>query len=346
MLPYTIKNKIEKSLSKFIRDLDKSYSLNKISPLLSKSIKEFAAGKGKRVRPVLFVIGYLGFAKAAAANLYKTALSFELLHDFLLVHDDIVDKSATRRGKPSMHKMFDNYLKRAKNIKFNGQDLAIVAGDVIYAIAIDTFLSIKENMKRKEQALRKFIEAAIFTGTGEFIELLSGIKDVEKLAKEDVYRIYDYKTACYSFASPLSCGAILAGAKQGQAQRLHQYGIYLGRAFQIKDDILGMFGEEKKTGKPSLTDLQEAKKTLLLWYAYKNLSKENRMSIKRILAKTKVKRPDLLKMRELISACGALDYAEREIAGFIRKAQSLIKSSRMRKTYKTLLDNYSRELLK
>ncbi|UCB57063.1 MAG: polyprenyl synthetase family protein [Candidatus Omnitrophota bacterium] len=340
-----IKNKINKELARSLCNLEKTYSLRKASPLLSKAIKELVLGKGKRLRPALFIIGYLGFAKTPAAGLYKTAVSFELLHDFFLVHDDIVDKADKRRGKPAMHKSFDNYLKNASSAKFNGQDLAIIAGDVLYALAIESFLSIKEDAKLKQKALQNFLKAAISTTTGEFIELLSGLKGIEKISSEDIYKIYDYKTARYTFASPLSCGAILGGANKKEIDRLYRYGIYLGRAFQIKDDVLGMFGEEKETGKPALTDLQEAKKTILLWHAYNNSGKEYKSAIKKILSKDKIDRSDLLKMREIISASGTLDFAGDEIIHFTRKAKTIIKSLKMHPRYKELLGSYSRQLL-
>ena len=341
-----LKNKIEKELKNFIRYLDKAYSLNRVSPLLFNSIKEFVLRKGKRLRPTLFVVGYLGFARSPAPNLYRAAISFEFLHDYMLVHDDIVDKSATRRGKPSMYKMLDNHLKRFKKIKFDGQDLAIVTGDMMHSMAIDAFLSIKADARRKEKALSKFISAAARTAMGEFIELLSGGKDIERITKEDIYRIYDYKTSCYTFASPLSCGAILGGANSGQANRLYKYGLYLGRAFQIKDDILGLFGEEKKIGKSALTDLQEAKKTLLIWYAYKNSSRKNKLVIKRILAKDKVNKSDLIRIRKIITSCGGQDSVKKEILSLREKARGILNSSKMRKKYKTLLNNYSGVLLK
>jgi geranylgeranyl pyrophosphate synthase len=101
-----------------------------------------------------------------------------------------------------MHKMLNNYLARFKKLKFNGQDLAIVIGDVMYATAIHAFLSIREDMGNKERALKKFIEAAVYTGSGEFIELLCGTKAIERVTKEDVYKIYDYKTAYYTFSWP------------------------------------------------------------------------------------------------------------------------------------------------
>lgn len=340
-----LKERIDRELIKFIRETDKLYLLSKISPVLFKSIKHFVLRKGKRLRPIIFVIGYLSFAKKTAPGLYRSALSIELLHDFLLVHDDIIDKSDLRRGKPSLHIMLSNYLKGAKFIKFNGQDLAIIAGDVLYAMAIEAFLSIKEDLARKEQALKKLIEATVYTEGGEFIELLSGIKDIAKIKKEDIYKIYDYKTAYYTFASPLVIGAILAGAKKDELQKLLQYGIYLGRAFQIKDDILGMFGEEKKIGKSVLADLQEAKKTILIWYAYHHSNKENKLAIRRILSKEHADKEDLLKMRKVIVACGGLEYSQKEITKFLREAQAVITSSKMRTKYKAFLKRYCEKIL-
>jgi geranylgeranyl diphosphate synthase type I len=341
-----IKNKIEQELLDYLNNLNQIYSLSKISPVLYKFIKDFVSRKGKRVRPTLFIIGYLGFAKRIASGLYTSALSLELLHDFMLVHDDIIDKSDTRRGKPSMHKMLNNYLaKYHKDIKFNGQDLAIVAGDVMYATAIHAFLSINEDMVRKEKALRNFIKAAIFTGSGEFIELLYGIKDIAKITKQDIYKIYDYKTAHYTFSSPLCSGAILAGARNEEIQRLTQYGIYLGRAFQIKDDILGMFADEEKIGKSTLTDLQEAKKTLLIWYTYHHSSLKNRRVIKRIFAKETVCKADLSKIRKIIILSSVLDFAKKELFSLRKRAQSLLKSSLMKAKYKAFLAQYSQEIL-
>ncbi len=344
-MQYKIKNIIEQELKSCIRHLDKSYSLSRISPLLFRAIKDFILRKGKRVRPILLVAAYLGFAKTAAANLYKTALSVELLHDFMLVHDDIIDKSDIRRGRPSMHRLLSGYLKHYKNIKFSGEDLAIVAGDVIYAMAVDTFLCIDENMRRKEKALRKFIQATVFTGIGEFIELVGGAKKLEQITKQDIYRIYDYKTAHYTFASPLAAGAILAGAGEKEVQRLYQYGIYLGRAFQIKDDILGLFAKKRQTGKSPLTDLQEGKKTILVWQAFHRLDKQNRFRLKRILNKNKIQTADLLAIRKLVKTSGALAAAEAEINHLLQKAQALLKASGLRKKYQAFLNSYCREIL-
>jgi len=340
-----LKNKIEAELLKFSDEIKKGYCLQEISPLLFQCVKEFILRKGKRVRPVLFSAGYLGFAAKPAAGLYKSALSMELLHDFMLIHDDIIDKSPLRRGKPSMHSMLDAHLKKYKNVKFSGQDLAIVTADVIYAIAVKAFLSIKERADRKEKALKNFVEAAMYTGSGEFIELMSGVKSIKRISKKDIYKIYDYKTSRYTFSTPLTAGATLGAAPQKEVDKLFKFGIYLGRAFQIKDDILGMFGDEAKIGKSTLCDLQEAKKTLLIYQAYKNSQDKDKLAIRKLFTKKTITQQDLLKARKIIENSGALDYAKKEISRLKKTAKSLMKNSKIKKEYKNLLMQYSDSIL-
>ncbi|MCX5668930.1 MAG: polyprenyl synthetase family protein [Candidatus Omnitrophica bacterium] len=314
--------------------------------MLFKSIKEFVLRDGKRIRPILFCIGYLGFSKKAPRGLYRSALSLELLHDFMLVHDDIIDKSDQRRGKPSMHALLKNPLRQNKKIKFNGEDLAIVVGDVMYAMALDAFLAVKENMRRKEEALKKLFLAALYTGSGEFIELLLGIKPIEKVTQQDIYKIYDYKTANYTFASPLAIGATLAGAKPNQIKKLYSYGMLLGRAFQIKDDISGTFGTVKEIGKSNLTDIREAKRTLLAWYAFNYAGKKDKLMIKRIMENKVTQNTELIKMRSIITNTGALTYAQKQIKHLCAQALNQIQNLTMNQKYKQTLDNFSRKILK
>lgn len=340
-----IKNKVEKELKNYIHDIEKLYSLHKISPLLFKHIKDFILRSGKRIRPVLFIVGFRGFSNKILPGLYKSAISCELLHDFMLIHDDVIDKSETRRGKPSMHVMFNKYLDNKKRAKFNGEDLSIVAGDVMFALSLHTFLSVKQDYKEKERALKILLDAAMYTGSGEFIELLSGIKSVGEINKKDIYKIYDLKTAYYTFSAPLMIGAILAKAEKKEIDKLFKYGIYLGRAFQIKDDILDMFAEEDQIGKSTLTDLKEAKKTIPIWYAYKKSNSKNRRFIEKILSKEKANKNDLVKIREIAVNTGALDCSKTEISFFLDKAKEIISSSKMKLEYKNLLKGYCEQIL-
>ncbi len=342
----SIPKKIEQHLSKFINEEIRAYSLKKNSPLLASCLKDFVLRKGKRIRPILFIIGYLGFSKKEARNLYTAAVSFELLHDFFLIHDDIIDKSELRRGKPSVHTLLNSHLSKFPSRKFKGEDLAIITGDVLYASAVKAFMSIKENPSRKEKALNIFVNTAVYTATGEFIELEKSIEPLNKLSKKDIYSIYDYKTARYTFSSPLTCGAVLAGAKEKEIRKLYRFGISLGRAFQIKDDIIGIFSREKETGKSALADIQQAKRTLLIWHTCDNKGNKNRLSIKKIFFKKRARRQDLEKVQEIIRKSGALDYSLKEIKLLCKKAESILSSLEMKDKYKVSLKEFLRKILK
>jgi geranylgeranyl diphosphate synthase type I len=341
-----IRKGIEQALRSYLNDSEQACRLKQTSPALFAHIKEFFLRKGKRIRPGLCVVGYLGYAKRPKPGIYRAALSLEFLHDFMLVHDDIIDKSDVRRGRPSMHALLDRYVLREKKPKFNGDDLAIIAGDVMYALAIDALLSINEEPRRKEQAMRKLIEATLYTGSGEFIELLTGLKKIDSLSKNDIYKIYDLKTARYTFSSPLAIGALLAGAKETEINKLSKYGRYLGRAFQIQDDILGMFGQEKVTGKSSLTDLREAKKTLLILEAYQNSRLKNKVRIKKLLSKRNAGEADLKIMRRIITDSGALAAAKKEISLCLKKSRKTLGSAKLKPLYKRLLDDLTQEIIK
>jgi geranylgeranyl diphosphate synthase type I len=172
------------------------------------------------------------------------------------------------------------------------------------------------------------------------------MENIERISKKEIYKIYDYKTANYTFSSPLTMGAILAGAEEKETKKIFEYGIKLGRAFQIKDDILGVFGTKRKIGKSNLTDLQEEKKTILIWHAYRNCPNKDKKKIKSIFSKRNINKNDLVLMRRLISSSGALKYAQNEINKLFKEAEISIRSSSMKDKYKDFLIEYTGSLLK
>jgi len=341
-----MKNKIDQELDSFLKYIDKKFALRSISPLLYAHIKEYVLRDGKRARPILFLTGYLGYAKKQAPKLYTSALAIEFIHDFMLIHDDIIDKSNQRRGKPSSHFIFNRYLSRFKECKFTGEDLSLVVGDIMHAISIEAFMSIKEKPQRKEKALGELVKAATLTGAGQFIELLSGIIKLDDLKKNDVYKIYDYKTARYTFASPLVVGATLAGASPKEINTLFNYGLHLGRAFQIKDDILGVFGKQKEIGKSVLCDIQEAKRTLLIWYTYQKGSLKQRKFIQSIFNKSRITHKDLKNIQKIMIETGSLLYAKTEIKKLEKRSHQLLQRLHIRKKEKDFLSFYSAKVLK
>lgn len=293
-----------------MEQVKKDYKLHLVSPVLYESIKEFSLRKGKRIRPLLLILSYKGFSpkgKKISSTIYNASTCIELLHNFMLIHDDIIDRSDLRRGKPTLHKLLGRTV-QTDDPKKLGYDLGIVAGDIVYALAIDAFLSIKESPDRKEKALKYFIQTAAFTAMGEFIDTIHGVEKLNNVKEKDVFLNYTLKTARYTFDCPLVTGAILAGAKQSDIKKLSEIGISIGQAFQIQDDIIGIFDTQKNIGKSILSDLDESKKTLLVCHANENLSSHKRRQFLKYFSKRKKTYNDLVAVRKIFLSSGSLQY--------------------------------------
>src|SRR3989338_5798086 len=222
-----LKKKIDASLANFLEKVKREYKLHLVNPILYESIKEFSLREGKRIRPLLLILSYKGYSPKSVKltkSFYNAATCIELLHNFMLIHDDIIDRSNLRRGKPTMHKLLEKATKTAEPEKL-GSDLAIVIGDIVYASAFDAFLSINEDLRRKERALKYFIQTAVFTAMGEFIDTLHGVEKISKIKEEDVFLNYTLKTARYTFDCPLVVCAILSGADEDDIKNLSRLGI-------------------------------------------------------------------------------------------------------------------------
>lgn len=341
-----IRKDIERSLQSFLLYVKNKYRLGLSSDILLTGIEDFLKRKGKRIRPILFLLSYQGYTKRrkfSYQKLLKCSLAFELFHDFVLVHDDVINNSPLRRGKPTLHKLFSSQFVTSTQSNI-GFDLSIVAGDIIFSFAIDIFLSVEEDLLRKQLALRKLAETGVFTGTGEFIDIVNSHRKVEKVTEKEVCLKYILKTAKYTFECPLLVGAILAGVNESELRKLSKLGITLGKAFQIQDDLLGVFSTSKDIGKSVISDLDESKKTLLVWKAYENLDKKDRANLRKILDKPKKKYGDLTKFRALIRKSGAHKYCLDQTLSLLNDTASICAKLKMKKKYKVLFTNFLKEI--
>lgn len=333
------RKKIDQSLSRFMDRAKKQYHLGLVPPILYNSIREFILREGKRIRPMLMIYSYKGYSRRArpvSPSIYYVSTCIELLHNFMLIHDDIIDRSDLRRGKPTMHRLLAHTVK-SRNPRQLGTDLAIVAGDIVYALAIDAFISIKEDPRRKEEALRYFIQTAVLTAMGEFIDTVYGIDDVSRVKERHVLLNYSLKTARYTFDCPLVVGAILAGAPRSDIRRLARIGLLIGQAFQIQDDIIGIFDTQKNIGKSILSDLAEQKKTLLITHAYSRLTGSRRKKFLRVFNKPKKNYADLVAMRNILIDSGSLKYGLTEIRRRRQEAEGAARHLSMRSRYRKLI---------
>jgi len=340
-----IRKKIDEQLKMFLINDELALNLAKTNLPLYKELSKFVLSNGKRIRPSLFVLAYEGLVTKKSKNIYKTAISFEFLHDFLLIHDDIIDRSDLRRGAPSIHRSLAKHLKRSASVGPSGSDLAIISGDILFSLALKAFLSSETYSNNSFKALNKFINCSFYTELGEYIEVLESIKNITQVKKENIYKIYKLKTARYTFSYPLSIGAELASAPKKTVKDVFDYGIYVGIAFQIKDDILGLFANEEKSGKSSLSDLNEAKKTLLIWKAFQTASSKDKKTIKTLLSKTKINKQDLYMMRSIVEKTGSLTYAKEEINRYYSQSQKILTSLKMKEAQKRELNLFTKRIL-
>ncbi|MFH1359488.1 MAG: polyprenyl synthetase family protein [Candidatus Omnitrophota bacterium] len=337
----TIIKHIDQHLEKFLNKIRHDYYLHQVDPILYESIKDYALRKGKRIRPLLLILSYQGYKhkkNGPSRSLYDASTCMELLHIFMLVHDDIIDRSDLRRGQPTMHRLLRKAAKTKEQDKL-GYDLSIVTGDILYSLAIDAFLSIREDPLRKEKALKYFIRTAAFTAIGEFIDVLQGVKKIQNVSQKDVLLTYRLKTARYTFECPLVVGAILAGASQRETQRLSRFGSYLGQAFQIQDDILGIFDSQKNIGKSILSDLAESKKTILTCHAYEHLKGRQKKQFLYYFEKNKKTYADLMAIRKILIQSGSLSYSLRKMTGLLKKAHHIFPSLSMKKEYRAMIND-------
>ncbi len=334
-----LKAKINSQLKRFVEQALNSRKLGEINPVISRSIKEFVLRDGKRIRPLFFLLAYQTYAKKKAlpVSIIRASLAFELLHGFLLVHDDIIDNSKTRRGKPTMHKVLQQSLKQSEA---TGKDLSIVIGDIIYAMSIEAFISTKAPQKIQLQALRVFLSSTILTGAGEFIDVLNGFTPITGIRLKNIRLNYLLKTAEYTFKSPLACGCILAGASYTEIAKVSRLGEFLGEAFQIQDDLLGLFAKSRKIGKSVLSDMIEAKKTFPIFLAYKKGSAKDRSFINKCLGNKDLKFRDLEKIRRIIINTGAHKATKNEILKLLRKSKEIVQSLKLNKAQRKLFEDF------
>jgi geranylgeranyl diphosphate synthase type II len=231
---------------------------------------ETSATGGKRFRPRMVFCAYqaLGGTDLEAAACVGAA--FELLHTALIVHDDVIDHDFVRRGIPNISGSYrDRALAKGATEKaadHKGISAAVIAGDLALFNAYRLIDRSGVNDVTRERLVEVMDDALFASAAGELIDVdFSYLADIPRV--DDILMMERLKTAVYSFECPLQAGAILAGAPEDVVATLGDFGREIGVAYQIVDDLLGVFGLEAETGKTTIGDLREGKRTVLISYA-------------------------------------------------------------------------------
>ncbi len=259
------KSQFEKRLEEFLMVQKKK--AKKIDPKYATFIdilEDFTMRGGKRIRPAFVYFAYLACGGNDKTEILKAARSVEMLQTFLLMHDDLVDRSDLRRGKPTTQRMFEkefDKLDLSGDKEHFGRSTAMICGDIAHMFAYECLMETNFPFERREKARKHFDGIMFETAYGWYGELVNTMKG--EIGEDEVVRTMEYVSARYTIAGPAGLGAILAGTSKKNLKVLTEFGLKLGVAFQIQDDILGMFGDEKEVGKPVNSDFMEGKKTIL-----------------------------------------------------------------------------------
>ncbi|HET6560487.1 MAG TPA: polyprenyl synthetase family protein [Marmoricola sp.] len=279
---------------------------------------------GKRFRPALAAAAYdmLGGTDQQAVGVLGAAL--ELLHTAFVIHDDVIDGDDVRRGRPNVSGGYASTA-RAEGASSEasshlGSTAAILAGDLALASAIRTVALCPAEPRTVRRLLDLFDHALHTTAAGELADVRFGLGTRDPSLAESL-TMEEQKTSAYSFALPLQAGAVLAGADEITVHRLGEAGRMLGIAFQLLDDLLGVFGDPAATGKSVLTDLREGKQTPLIAHARTTSQWEG---VAAHLGSPELTEDDAEVVRGLLVASGSRRFVEELAADYVRGAGAAI----------------------
>lgn len=217
---------------------------------------------GKRLRPLLFCAACRDAGIDPFPGLAPVALALELVHSFILIHDDIIDRSAERRGEPTLQARVDRLLKKQPADGFRGSDAALVFGDLLYIQSVDCLMNADVSAEQKNQAVRLFSQAALDTGRGALLEMQVAQCALEELTLAQVENLYAYKTGRYTFALPLQLAAVFCRRDLPDASAFAEHA---GVAFQLKNDLAEL--DAWLAGGPQPDDLRDSRRTWPLVFA-------------------------------------------------------------------------------
>ncbi len=285
------------------------------------SLQSFAARGGKRIRPLLFCCGYLCMGGTDAQAILRASVAIELLQTGLIIHDDVIDRSVERRAGPTMHLLWQEYFREARyRARYQGEpehfgmSMAVLMGDIASALAYEILIGSDFPSEPKLQAIHTFSDVIYRVAFGELLDVDLSMRSLDTLTEEEILKVYELKTAAYTTEGPLHIGAALGGATAHHLALLSEYAIPLGIAFQVQDDLLGIFGARDEIGKDEGADLLEAKRTPLLLKAWQESSARERELLEAVLADPEQVRRDLARVRTLILTTGAMRHAQELIA--------------------------------
>jgi len=322
-----IKEQIDTELNLHSRALQKSTAQNftPYSVAVVDAYMQILARGGKRIRGALTVVGYQMCGGTNQDMILQAACAIEMTHAYILVLDDIMDKSVMRRGGASAHMILADYHKKhelsgesyhfGEATAING---ALIGGNYAQSLA----LSLDASADNKLHALKLLNDALIVTGHGQINDIFNEVVDL--VDEQAVDQVLEWKTAHYSFLNPLQFGMALAGADDIALAQVYDFCMHAGRAFQITDDILGTFSSELEAGKRPMDDIREGKRTVLSVAALNRATSSDKNFLITMLGNNKLTQAEFARCKEIFIDSGALQYSQNQAKFHIAEAVSAL----------------------
>ncbi len=296
---------------------------------LEEALEQFVSSNkgGKFLRACLIALGYQSFGKDDDSYL-PLGIALELFQTSILIHDDIIDKADKRRGMDTIpvryQKLYSDQIKGDGSFIDKrhdiGTSMALCLGDMGFYLALQVIAQNYKDNENLGRVLEYYNSVAIKTCEGEMVDVILPFYEEfygsEGDLENHVMEIYKLKTAWYSVVGPYCLGAILGGLDDDKVHKLEDALINLGIAFQIKDDLLGIYGDEKHIGKSVTSDVSEFKQTILYAYA---INTEYKDELLKYYGK-EIEEDDMTKVRDIFSKSGAYDYAEKTMERLFKES--------------------------
>jgi geranylgeranyl pyrophosphate synthase len=327
----------------FDEKIKEAKKIDSIYAALLTDMKKFILRGGKRLRPTLMMMGY----EAAGGKDFELALdasvALELFHNFVLIHDDVMDGDLRRYGGLNItgiyNKRFSRLLKPELS-RHTAESIAILDGELNEVFTFEVLTGLKADPSIIFEFMRHFQKTLFETGAGQQLDVMSGIRGNLNLSK--IEKVNYYKTARYTIYSPLKMGVIMANTNRNLIDDFAKFGSDLGKAFQLADDLLGMFGSTKQTGKPVGSDIREGKQTLLMFYAKKLCSPGQWRTIESRFGRENITSEDTRIVREVLKECGAQAKVSVAANDYLEKSLKILQNMNISEQSKTLLAEFSR----
>lgn len=305
---------------------------------------------GKRLRALLTIAAFNSFtdenntSKIQKQSIFDIACALEVFQTAALIHDDIIDESALRRGKPSAYCA----LSASLNNKHIGAGLGIMLGDLLATESFDIARSAAKNFTYNEEVLKAFASMQKNVGIGQVLDLSIEMMDLSnplQLAKSSL-NVFRWKTASYTTVAPLTLGFLAGSMKPDEAYELAlRIGDPLGIAFQLADDLLDIVSDSKHTGKPIGGDIREGKRAVLLADALQYGNSEERDTLLKAYLSKSRSEDDVEKIIKIYYSTGAIENSIKRISKLWQESQKAIDNSQLTSSGKNLLHSISERFI-